>query len=120
MKEDFQIENGARLADVKAPENLATDRARNFVSAQLKKKESGTKDSFLKRLFHSHIVVWGGFSVTFAACVTMAVVFLKPQSSEDSFEVMQEESIHAGTATVDSSALNQRDTLEVDFELPAK
>lgn len=120
MNEDLQIVTAARLSDVQAPEDLATDRARKFISARLKGKESGTKDSFLIRIFHNHTVVWGGVSVAMAACVALVVILLKPQSNGDFFEVMQEESIHAGTASVDSTAIGQTDTLKTDFELPAE
>lgn len=120
MKEDLQIENGARLADVKAPENLATDRARNFVSEQLKGKESETEIFFLKGLFHRPRFVWGGLSVALASCVALVVVLFKPQSNGGSFEVMQDESVHAGTASVDSTEYSQKDTLNVDFELPVE
>lgn len=110
MKEDIQIEQAARLADTKAPENLSNERARSFVRETMGKR----------RFFSAHPgLAWGGTAFAFTLAAALAVVLIIPAGREASpVDMMQEmHSVHAASEVADTTAVSSADTLDT-FEIP--
>jgi len=115
MNEDLHIEKAARLADKPGAENLATDRAREFVAKALaaQEKEEPVRNIFVRR----PVYAWGGVAVALAACVAAAIVLFRP-AGEDGMGVpgvlFENQAIHAESETADSLATQTADTLTVE------
>lgn len=120
MNEDLHIEKAAQLADKPAAENLATDRARDFVAKALdsrKKEEPSRKNIFVLR----PVYAWGGMALAVAACVVVAVVLFRPSAQEGVIPgygtpgtLLENQSIHANTEQLDSTLTENSDTLQIE------
>ena len=109
MKEEILIEQGARLADAKAPENIFTERAGSLVASKLAKKS------------HSRpALVWGGsaFALAVAAAVVIAVILPSGRRTIHSGAVMEMTSVHASSGQMDTTIVEHPDSLG-SIELPA-
>lgn len=120
MKEEIQIEQGARLADSKAPENISTERARQFVSSKLADKSRFEIGAGISRFFDRRpALAWGGSAFAFAVAVAVAVAVILP-SGEQAIrpgDVFEMESIHASSEQIDTVAVEPADSLD-SVELP--
>ena len=123
MNEDLQIEKAAHLADKPGAEDLATDRAKRFVSEALASKSesrSGLWGAFSRRPFFA----WGSVAVALAACVAVAVLLFRPDSTGTGYgtpaQLLEGQSIHAGTEVVDSTASESSDSLTIEHIIQAE
>jgi len=107
--EDFQIVQGAKLADKEPLEQTDINRASRFVSQVLKEKSTH------RRIRFSPFTV---VSIAAAAALVLWIVTLSPRKGfgDGSPAILQENhSVHAQSATTDSVA-NELDTLELPVE----
>ena len=114
MNEDLHIEKAARLADKPAAENLATDRAREFVTKALasQEKEEPVRNIFFRR----PVYAWGGVAVALAACIAAAIVLFRPAGKDGQGVpgvLFENQAIHAESDSADSLAQQSSDTLSV-------
>lgn len=121
MNEDLQIEKAAHLADKPGAEELATDRAREFVAKALASKAD--KEPVQKRnIFERRrVFAWGSVCLAFAACVAVAIVVFRPSGQEGVLpgygspgQLLENQSFHAETAVLDSTKTVSSDTLTVE------
>ena len=114
MNEDLQIEKAAQLADKQSAENLATARARKFVSdalANKKEEDNPKRKSFFVR---RPVYAWGGVSIAFAACVAVAVVLFPPTKDGVPGTLIENQSIHADMDVADTTKVATSDTLVIE------
>lgn len=120
MKEEIQIEQGARLADTKAPENLSTQRARAFVASKLAESSAERQEGPIRRFFRNRTaVVWGGSAFAFAVAAAVAIAVILPSGEQaiHSGGVLEMQSIHASSEQIDTSIVEPADSLD-SLELP--
>lgn len=119
MNEDLHIEKAAYLADKPGAENLATDRAREFVAKALasQAKEAPARNIFVCR----PVYAWGGVALALAACVAAAIVLFRPAGKDGVIPgygipgtLLENQSIHATSVTQDSLATQSADSLAVE------
>lgn len=125
MNEDLHIEKAAHLADKPGAENLATDRAKEFVAKTLAANENEdtpvSKSLFVRR----PVFAWSGVALALAASVVVAVVLFRPASSGNGNDgilngfgtpgqLLENQSIHAETEVLDSLKTESSDTLTIE------
>lgn len=115
MNEDLHIEKAAHLADKPGAENLATDRAKEFVAKTLAGNENEdtpvSKSLFVRR----PVFAWSGVALALAACVAVAVVLFRPASHFGTpGQLLENQSIHAETEVLDSLKTESSDTLTIE------
>lgn len=108
LKEEMQILAAARLAGTDAPEELAGQRARQFVHRQLKKEKSG-RWAVLKSP-----VTYVAFAVAACAAIVLTVVNSNAGSSLD---VMQQDQVHAAADSVDIDRDSLKTAAPETFEI---
>lgn len=119
MKEEIQIEQGARLADTKAPEKISTERARKFVSSKLAEKSRSKQKSFIKGFFNRRpSLAWGGSAFAFAVAVVIAVFLLPGRRTLHLYRAVEMESVHASSEQIDTAIVSTADSLG-SIELPS-
>lgn len=109
MKEELQIKKAADLADAKAPVSLNNDRARDFVAKTLDAKGVSERPSSYKT---RPLFAWGGTALAIAACILLAFVMFRPSSGQPG-TFQEQQSVHAGTATADSTSIANSDSIEI-------
>ena len=125
MNEDLHIEKAAHLADKPGAENLATDRAREFVAKALASKEEEEPVQARNVFGRRPVYAWGGIAMALAACVAVVIVLFRPTSSGNGNEgilngygtpgqLLENQSIHAETEILDSLKTVSSDTLTVE------
>ena len=125
MNEDLHIEKAAHLADKTGAENLATDRAKDFVAKTLAAKEN-EDTPVLKNLFvRRPVFAWSSVALALAACLAVAIVLFRPASTGNGNEgilngfgtpgqLLENQSIHAEIEVLDSLKTESSDTLTVE------
>lgn len=111
MREELQIKIAADLADANAPEILSAKRAGEFVSKTLQQNNATHKTERKASPF----LVWGG-TVAIAASIVLGVFVFRPNTSHNygtPSQLMEMQSIHSNTATADTTAVEQTDTVLV-------
>lgn len=119
MKEEIQIEQGARLTDHKAPEKISNERARAFISGRMAKESKSVQRHGVFKIYSTRpALVWSVSAFALAAAMT-AVVFLGPSNGAavSGSQVFENESVHASSEVMDTTAVSASDTLST-FELP--
>ncbi|MBQ9474732.1 MAG: hypothetical protein IJU69_00550 [Bacteroidales bacterium] len=116
MNEDLHIEKAAGLADRQGAENLATDRAREFVAKALDAKKEKASQSRRGLFAGNPVFAWGAGVLALAACIAAAVIIIRPSGSGYGTpgQVFEDQSVHAATETVDSTATRTSDSLAVE------
>lgn len=114
MNEDLHIEKAAHLADKPGAENLATDRAREFVAKALVAKEEPA--SARNRFVLKPVYAWGGVAMALAACVAVAVVIFRPHApGYGTPGTLQENQSNLASGDVlDSLQTESSDTLKIE------
>lgn len=115
MNEDLHIEKAAHLADKPGAENLATDRARDFVAKALAAKEEEDSASALNRFVLKPVYAWSGVALALAACVAVAIVVFRPHTPGYGTPgtLQENQSNFASGDVLDSLQTESSDTLKV-------
>lgn len=121
MNEDLHIEKAAQLVDKPGAENLANDRAKAFVAkamASQKKKELKIVHNLFIR---KPVYAWSGVAMALAACVAIAIFLFRPSGQDGVIpghgnpgQLIENQSIHAGTEVLDSTKTDSADTLAIE------
>lgn len=124
LREEMQILKAASLSDKEAPENLCTERARNFVSRTLGAVEDEErKESILDRIAAflkgpSRAYAYGGVAFALCACVALAVILFKPAGDPQMHQIMQgQSSIHAAVDSADVAAADSTAAVQDSLEI---
>lgn len=120
MNEDIHIEKAARLADKPGAEDLATDRAREFVARAMASRPA--EPSFFKSLFARRpAFAWGGVAFALVACAAVAVMVFRPSAGGNVIpgygtpgQLQEIQSVHAGTEPADTSLTESSDSVFVE------